>query len=217
MKRMFMIVLCLSMLVSLCSCGNTEETKKTEPKSAGSPTTAQAQEDTNAKQTETNESESKVELADTRKIPLMNIYYDYPNWHFMGKANTDLYILSGIRYVSFTVNDDDMNISTLEEAHQMAFEDFIVDIQNQSFVNSLSVVTDSTETINGIDVYKFEGTLNCGHDTVYDAFVIGYSFYMDGYPCMILGSVIDQEQPAEMITDIRDTVEAMMLSVRNEK
>ena len=90
-------------------------------------------------------------------------------------------------------------------------------IQNYSYVNSLTVKNDSTETVNGVEVYKYEGTVNCGKDTIYDAYVIGYSFIMDGVPCTITGSVIDQAQSQDMIDEIKATVEAMIKTLRSER
>lgn len=163
-----------------------------------------------------NNNNTNVNLTSTYKVPGRNIYVDVPNYQEIEKGFTQLYIMHGQRYVAVTV-DKNTEISSIEQAHEAAFEKFKQNIQNYSYVNSLKVEKSSTEIINGMEVYKYEGTLNCGRDNVYDAYVIGYSFIFDGEPCNIIGSVIDEGQSEEWINEIRSTVETMIKTVRTER
>ena len=88
-------------------------------------------------------------------------------------------------------------------------------------INSISITSEKTEKINGLEVYRFEGTMNCRKpdDTSsnYDAYVVGYSFVINGVPCSIIGSVQDVKQEQSMIKEMKATVEAMIKTVRNNR
>lgn len=183
----------------------------------------------NTMQDTQNNSSTNILSGGTYKVPGKNIYVDVPNWQKMEKGYTELFILHGIKYIAFTANRDGTT-ENIAAAHDSAFKYFKQSIQNYSYVNSLTVKKDSTQKINGIDVYKYEGTLNCGHDTIYDAYVIGFSFILDGVPCNITGSVIAEDGKTytmngkqltvdydKEVTEMASIVEAMIQTVRTEK
>ena len=146
-----------------------------------------------------------------------------PYFHEMNNGFTHVFGHDGTKYIAVTgVYDGDT--SSLEAAHKSALDEFIMSVQNQSLINSLNIETDSTENINGLEVYKFEGTFDCGRDQPYEAYAIGYSFIMDDTPCNIIGYVdgydsdtgernIDQS----LADEIKQNVEAMIYTVRSEE
>lgn len=207
MKKILLSLLCGTMILSMTTgCGS-------EPTNTGN------QETNNNNKVEENtkpEENAKVDLPLTHKVSGKNIYVDAPNWQEIDKGFTKLYILHGEKYVAITAEKNNTT-TDLDKAHEYAFAKFKQNIQNYSYVNSLNVTKNSKETVNGVEVYKYEGTLNCGKDTVYDAYVIGYSFIMDGVPCTITGSVVDKTQPDEMIKEVKSTVEAMIKTLRTER
>ena len=75
---------------------------------------------------------------------------------------------------------------------------------------------DEETTINGIDMYLFEGTINYGTDTKFDGYAKGCAFVLDGIPCEIVGSVIDKSQSQELIDEISEIVDEMTQTVRSE-
>lgn len=69
-------------------------------------------------------------------------------------------------------------------------------------------------------MYKYEGKLNCAlgysnREKSYDAYVVGYSFIYDNTQCTITGSIINKEQNQDEITNMKNTVEAMIKSLRD--
>lgn len=91
-------------------------------------------------------------------------------------------------------------------------------MQNYATIDELKIEKDSKVTVNGTEMYKFEGKLACHAETGnYELYTIGYSFVMDGIPCSIEGTVLDESQPEDMINQVRDTVNAMAQTVRNTK
>lgn len=146
------------------------------------------------------------------------IYIDVPNWHEIEKGYTYVFILSGVEYVAVTwdpaLRDDESIISSLSTVHDSMFEDFVNSIQNYSYVTSLTVTSESTETINGMEVYRYEGILNTDDSKIKEVYAIGYSFVFEGMPINVTGSVIDEAQEQEMIDELRTIVEAMIPTIR---
>ena len=79
------------------------------------------------------------------------------------------------------------------------------------------ITKDEETTINGIDMYLFEGTINYGTDTKFDGYAKGCAFVLDGIPCEIVGSVIDKSQSQELIAEISEIVDEMTQTVRSEE
>ncbi len=211
MKKLLVFLLIAAMSLSLVACGNNNDTSDDTQKD--NPSTTQSSEQNNESQKEDN---NDITFTSSYKVPGKNIVIDVPNYQEIEKGFTQVYILHGVKYVAVTA-EKNSSATDLTAAHEDAFGKFKENIQNYSYVNSLKVTKDSKETINNIEVYKYEGTVNCGKDTVYDAYVIGYSFIMDGVPCTVTGSVIDQSQSQDLIDEMKATVEAMIKTLRSER
>lgn len=213
MKRLLSIIIAMFMMLTMVACGNQSDEGGETPNVDNSQTQSQTENDTTKDEPS---NDNKITLAYAYKVSGKNIVVDVPNYQEINKGFTQLYIMHGQKYVAITAAKNS-SATDLETAHDDAFAKFKENIQNYSYVNSLTVKNDSTETVNGVEVYKYEGTMNCGKDTIYDAYVIGYSFIMDGVPCTITGSVIDQAQSQDMIDEIKATVEAMIKTLRSER
>ena len=150
------------------------------------------------------------------RVPTYDIYIRVPNWHPLENGCT--YLLS---------NNDDMIIavgavwvakgSTLEQAQKDVVDNYILEMNNYAKIDNLSIEKDEYVTINGIDMYKFEGKLNCHGETgKYDLYTMGYTFIMDGIPCCVQGTVYNKGQSEEMINTTRDTVNAMIKTLKDK-
>lgn len=160
--------------------------------------------------------ESKELLPYTYRIPMEDIYIDVPNYQEIAQGYTQVFIVHDSKYVTVT-SAFDTQATDAKDAYNKSFDTFRICMQNyESGPKSFNIVTDQTMTINGIDVYYFEGTIRYGEENPYDTYGIGYSFIMDGIPCAIIGSVTDKDQPEELKEEIKAVVNAMMLSVRSE-
>ena len=154
-------------------------------------------------------------LGPVERFPLGKMYINVPSYQRIEEGYTTLRILHGVRFFALT-GEPRKTVTTLQEAHDACMETFGVAMRTR-LINELSITEDSTETVNGIEVYKFVGTLSIGRDTVYDAFAIGYSFMVDGMPYNIIGCVTDKEQKQEDIAHVTEVVEAMILTLRDKK
>lgn len=217
MKKLLCLVLAVFMLLTITACGNDTADNDQTPNTENSQTQNPSTDNTTVEQNKNDE----VKFNNSYKVPGKKIVIDVPDYQEMERGYTQLYILHGVKYVAVTA-DDSVTATSLKDAHDIAFAKFKENIQNYSYVNDLKVTADSEETIAGITVYKYEGTLNCAldysnRDNSYDAYVIGYSFIMDNVPCTITGSVIDQAQEKTMIDEMKATVEAMIKTLRSER
>ena len=212
MKRLVCLFFSAVLVFSLAACGGTAKPEPANPGPAVDPKSAQQQ----SEPTPQSEPVENSQLENVYKIVSHNIYMDVPNWQKIEEGYSDVFILHGQKFVTITGVLDSDN-PTLNEAHDLSFQEFLLGIQNYSYVNELIIEKEETMTVNGIEVYRYEGKLNCGHDTVFEAYAVGYSFVMDGIACNIIGSVIDKDQPQSEIDAMRQLVDAIMMTVRSEE
>ena len=115
--------------------------------------------------------------------------------------------------------------SNLDAAHADAIEFFHGDAIDEVTSNQLNVIKDSYVTINGIDMYQYEGTLRCSTDNFdlenpekqREIYAKGYSFIMDGVPCTVIGGVLGEEQNQSDIDEVSEIIDAMIKTLRSEK
>ena len=213
-KIIFSLVCGVLVLVITTGCGdkltNTNDNKTNENNQSGE----------NIKQEENNN--SNIDLSYTYKVPGKNIYVNVPSWDPMEltyEMMTKVYKVQGIKYVAIT--DVDETVGTLAEAYKTTMDVFKANMYRYHPINDISISSKNTETVNGIEVYKFEGTMNCRASsdvsTNYDAYIIGYSLIIDNNPYLIIGSVQDVKQEKNMINEIKATIETMIKTVRTER
>lgn len=168
------------------------------------------------------EENNSVDLSYTHKVPGKQIYVDVPNWDSMELTKqmmTTVYKIQGSKYVAIT--DIDKQVDSLSEAYQATFDVFKTNMYRYHPINSISITSEKTEKVNDLEVYRFEGTMNCrkpdNTSSNYDAYVVGYSFIINGVPCSIIGSVQDVKQEQSMIKEMKTTIDNMMKTVRSER
>lgn len=148
------------------------------------------------------------------KVPMKDIYIDTPNWQEIEQGYTELFIIHESKYVAIT-DAGEPTATDVKEAHDKTFKKFIQNMQNyEGGVNSINITNEKEVTIGDLKTYYFEGTINYGRDTIHDGYAIGYSFIMDGIPCEIIGSVIDESQSKELKDEVASVVNAMIQTVR---
>ena len=79
-----------------------------------------------------------------------------------------MFIVHDSRYVTFT-SARLSKADSAKDAHNVAFKEMIPNMQNYAGgINDITITKDEETTINGIDMYLFEGTINYGTDTKFD-------------------------------------------------
>jgi len=153
----------------------------------------------------------------TYKVPLKKVYIDVPNFQDIEEGYTEVFIVHESKYVAITSDRKYIPID-LQDAHTKVFDKLKINMENyEGGMNYLTATEKETVTINGIEAYRYEGTINYGTTNIYDKYAVGYSFIMDGIPVNITGSVIDDNQSQELCNEIEAIVEAMMRSARTEE
>lgn len=156
-------------------------------------------------------------LPNTYKVPGKEIYVNGPNYQEIEEGYTELFIVHDEKYCAFS-SDRKSTADSLLEAHEIAFSKLQKNMANYSGgINSITIDSEEYKTIGSIDTYYFEGSINYGSNPIFDGYAVGYAFILDGIPCEIIGSVIDDEQSSVTIQEIKDNVDAMMQSVRTTK
>ena len=226
MKKLLIYILTLTMMVTFVACGKEDKPAQ----DSDNPAVQDGEDDNGNKEQgeepdeegpekpleEESENENSL-LSGTYNAPMQDIYVDVPNWQEIEQAYTELFIIHDSKYVAFTGAYSDV-AEDAKDAHDKAFKEFIVNMQNyEGGVNSINITKEETTTINGLEVYSFEGTINYGVENIYEGYAKGYSFIMDGVPCEIIGSVTEDSQSAELIDEISEVVDQMMNSVRSEQ
>lgn len=212
MKKTLTILIALTMLLSVSACGNSESQQPTDSAISSSqvPQTEGS--------SETVAQSSNTKLSGTYNVPLKAIYVDVPNYQKIEEGYTELFIIHDSRYVAVTADRRNDTAKSAKEAHDPAFLKLKQNMQNyEGGINGITITKDEETTINGIDMYLFEGTINYGTDTKFDGYAKGCAFVLDGVPCEIVGSVIDKSQSQELIDEISEIVDEMTQTVRSEE
>lgn len=212
MKKTLTILIALTMLLSVSACGNSESQQSTDSAISSSqvPQTEGS--------SETVAQSSNTKLSGTYNVPLKAIYVDVPNYQEIEEGYTELFIIHDSRYVAVTADRRNDTAKSAKEAHDPAFLKLKQNMQNyEGGINDITITKDEETTINGIDMYLFEGTINYGTDTKFDGYAKGCAFVLDGVPCEIVGSVIDKSQSQELIDEISEIVDEMTQTVRSEE
>lgn len=204
-----LIVICISVVTTLTivACGNDGQVNNHESSTTKIENTTTINETAN----------SNNALTEIYNVPARNIYMNVPDYQKIESNRSQLFVIGRQINIAVTANWK-IQGTTVEQAHADIFKDYVRNLQNYAHIDELKIEKDSKLTINGIEMYKFEGKLACHAETGnYELYTIGYSFVMDGIPCSIEGTVLDESQPEDMINQVKDTVNAMAQTVRNTK
>lgn len=208
MKKFTVIGLGVFIAVSLAACG---KNVGNSDKNNTTVTETNVQDKNEASQT-------MVNLSKVYQVPVsQKIYVNVPDYQEIESGFTKLYAIGRQINIAITA-DDTIKESALEQAHESIFKVYAENMHAEAVIDELKVEKDSKVTVNGTEMYKFEGKLACHAETGnYELYTIGYSFVMNGIPCSIEGVVLNKSQPEDMINQVRDTVNAMAQTVRNTK
>lgn len=218
MKKTVAMVLLVSMLAGMVSCGSTKGTDDKNSSVLGTEQTESMTEQETEKKKQDTKEQKGTKLLSTYQVPMRDIYIDVPNYQEIMQGFTELFIVAESRYVAITTGEDITALDS-KDAHEKIWDSYFVDNMSnyEGGINSITIEKDGTEKMNDLDVYYFEGTIQYGYDHFFDGYAVGYSFIIDDLPCEIIGSVIDESQPEDLKNEIREIVEEMMQSVRSEQ
>ena len=210
MKKLICIFLATIMLLCFAAC----EKKEDKPANVSSDSSITGTVDSQTS-TENTVSNSDSELTRKYNVPLKKVYINAPIWQELEKGLTELFIIQEEKYVSVTHSLDTLN--DLKEVHTVNTDTLMYNLQNFCMPKELVIESDSNDTVNGIEVYRYEGYFACGKNQPYNAYTVGYDFIMDGTPVTVNGGVINKNQPENIKTEIKTIVDEMMRTLRTEE
>ena len=159
-----------------------------------------------------NKSNKDVDLSGSYKIPLEDIYFSVPNWHEVELTGyTEQFSKYGKSYVTITGNRN-LKANSSKEAYEVCSKLFLKALGSTS-AKEFKIEKEENVKINGIDMYKFEGKLY-HYTSGLDRYTIGYAFTINDIAIQITGVVVDEEQPEELITEMKNIVNEMAKHAR---
>lgn len=220
------ICILLSALLCLLCCVGCGKTDNMEPETNGSANaSAPVQTESDTKKQEKAELDFNTE---TYRVPVNAIYIELPSspYHLVEMGYTKAAFIYDEQCISITGNHASGAVD-LEQAQKDNIEEYALSVDNQMHIDSLTVSEDEYITINGIEMYRFEGEFNCYNETIiggqaertpYTQYAVGYTFIMDGVPCSLIGTVMNrfEEQPDSVKKDVEEKVDALIQTLRSE-
>lgn len=219
MKKTLSLVLAFLLLAAyFTGCGKQEQKPSQEENNSVKQTTV-------AEKTE-EETKKKNKLDfDTVpcNVPTYKIVIDMPSapYHRQELGVTTGYFIYNEQCISLTGNFLS-EAKTLADAQKNNIERYKKSIQNYADIDTLTVNEEKNVTINGIEMYRFEGVFNCKRnagDGTHKQYAVGYTFIMDGVPCSLIGTTLTRlgEQPESVEKDIEAKVDALIQTLRSEE
>ena len=207
MKKMICVILATITLLCFTACGKKEDKSATDRDSGSQSVSVDGTEALKEKTI------SRSNLPRKYNVPLANVYIDAPAWQEIEKGTTEVFIVQEEKFVSVTVSFDKAN--NPQEVHTLNGNSMMANLENFFMPQKITVESDSTDNVNGVDVYYYEGHISCGKAQPYDAYVVGYDFIINDTPVSIHGGVISKDQPEDVKAEIKATVEEMMSTLRD--
>ncbi len=219
MKKTLSLVLAF-LLLSACftGCGMQEQ----KPSQEGSDSTKQTTV-TEKVEKETNRNNKLNFETEVYEVPMQKIVIDMPGvpYHRQEITLSMGYFIYNEQCISLTANYRS-KAKNLKEAQKDCLKQYIIDIENYADIDTLTVNEEKNVTINGIEMYRFEGIFNCKRnagDGTHKQYAVGYTFIMDGIPCSLIGTTLTRlgEQPESVEKDIEAKVDALIQTLRSEE
>jgi len=170
---------------------------------------------------------SKISLPDEIKDPFRKIAFDTPAWQLTDEGYSSMLNRGDLLIVYEPFLKDEgsaaeiaKTIKSTDEVFPLTFS-FFEQHTNTKFVGcikSFNIYSNQKVNIVGLDMTIFEGYIDCTSVEAMDhRFMIGYSFFKDDTWAYIVGVILDKNQSAELKTEIQDTVEAMINTLRDDR
>lgn len=209
MKKFFVIVLSLCMLLSLAACGGGKD---------GSPSVdAEAQGQLGDDSSLVGE---VVPLSDTYRVPFNEIRIDGPSYEISDKEYSRVYFDGDFKCLLTTCLYMDTS-DTLDDAYSQVCEQLIVDLSDVCPIKNIECSDKNILTIDNlhpsiekVETMRFRGYAEHVEENENNVFLYGYSFIIGQHPCSVIGVVTDPSQSQEAIDEIVSVIDAMMNSVR---
>ena len=202
MKNLIKVILASMLCFILCGC---------QSEDSNSQNTEQPQVN-NEENNDKNETGYTDELPIEAKIGLRDYYINFPAWSVYDRSFAKV---CNNQESIITIIDTMEDATSLDDAHDKAIKCYIDNIYMEADIMNVVAVNESVETINGIEMYRYEGYAEIELDkSMQEAYAIGYSFVLEGKACTVIGVVLELDQTEKMMDDMEKTVDMMIKTLR---
>ena len=203
MKNLLKLILASMLCFTLCGCQNESSNPlENEPNQANK----------EEKDNNNNEINYKDKLPIKELFLLRDYYINFPAWSVYDSAY--LKICNNQESI-ITIVDTMEDATSLNDAHEKAIQCYIDNIYMEADIMNVVAVNDSVETINGIEMYRYEGYAEIELDKrMHEAYAIGYSFVLEGKACTVIGVILELEQTQKMMDEMEETIDLMIQTLR---
>ena len=215
MKKGLMIILTVCLMVAFTACGDKEKKADNTGKTSVENDLI-IQSEGNSKTEEKNPDKSKIDLTYTFKDPGKPVVFDYPNLKCIEEGTSQIFMNSKyvIAYCRDSINADLADIPT---AMSEKFGSVVNSYIEGSFA-SFDVAETKEMDINGVVVLMVKGTLVATYDdgSEINLPMKGYTFSKEDMVCELI-AVLSEESNDKNQTEMEETIEAMIQTLREER
>ncbi len=226
MKKIIVIILTAILATTMVACSQTAEDTET---SQNGETTSTTEENNKTTESVTEAKDLGYKIFEDLPLEYSKLTEDFehvvkingPDYQQYESGNGDYFAMGDEYYinVSFAREELEETEENLQIAYELTLEKHIQNRSDYNMILSDNIESSSIENINGIDVLKFEGTVERQGVEVYDGLLIGYSFIVENEPFSIFGCILQAgytTRPEEIEEEIRHYIDEMIQTVRVE-
>lgn len=213
MKKNYLWIFSLILVMGMMTACQSEETSSSDS------TTVQESETTTTVEDASEENSSVLE--DSFRLVFADKYISVPPYPSISKSVNDVFVVKYSRFICLTNYDYDVSEVELDEIQELLFDDFAyASGYYTTYSEPVEFRNETTETItvNGMEAWRFEGTLYCDYEGyTAEEYCVGYTCIVNDTPLMITGVVVDEDQPQDLIDEITTYVDEMITTIRDEE
>lgn len=215
MKKTFLVILALFLMVTLVACGNDKQNNEDSVNNQTPISSIPTNSDDDNQNTETDD-KTKIDLIYTFKDPINPVAFDYPNFKSIEEGTSQIFKNS--KYViAYCCDSGTADLKDIPNALSEKFGRFINTHIKGSF-SSLNINKTEEIKINGTDVLLVKGTLVAVYDdgSTINLPMCGYTF-AKGEKIYELIAILSEESNDVNQNEMEQTIEAMINTLRDDR
>ncbi len=222
MKKLALILALLMIVMSFAGCANETETPS-NPETSGTGTSPTSSTDTNENPTTSAPKEDAYD--NWAKVGGKSIFVNYKSGRRKDdKSNAIVFHDNHTDMIALHYNKADAFNGDAEEAfaflnNGLLFGDLAAYAEANFYDDVSKYVIEKTKgenkKVNSVDMFNFTGTVTDAEGRV--CYVYGYTFVIEGVPCMLAGLVCSEDQSQQVKDAINTEIDTMAETVRTKR
>lgn len=219
MKKICIMLVCITLLVGVMGCGKNTDDKKTD----------NLEPSISTEKTEEHEiisdEKSEEKYTEILSVPFKDVYLNYKrgrrkNHH----AGTVVFATSGKYILDFAYESEEAFTGNYKDVFDYlndgrvlkAVNNYITEVNFKDYesVYYINKLSEEDVNINGIDMQRIKGEVVSDEGIVCD--VYGYAFVLSDVPCMLLSMILTENPEQDLVDSLNEEVEIMIKTARTE-